>query len=80
MFPIAHLALAARSRSGVARKPSSPTTGAPPLKPSGAWLVSRMAAALGGSLVLIVSLVDPLPGGGGYEVHDGVQNQGVRHE
>lgn len=49
-------------------------------KPSGGRRALRVAAALVGSLVLIVSLVDPRHGSGLHYVHSETLEAGARHE
>jgi hypothetical protein len=49
-------------------------------KPSGGRQVLRIAAALAGSLFLIVSLVDPQRGSGLHYVHSETLEPGASHE
>jgi hypothetical protein len=74
-------ALAAHKRASAARKPSpSEKTWVSGNKRSGALRALRMVTALAASLVLVVSLVDPLSGSERLPMQGATQEQGVRHE
>ncbi len=81
MSSTALLAPAARSRPAAGRKPASDATlmSAPDARHRGAKLAWRLAAALAGSLILVVALVDPLLGSDRYDVHPEMQDRGVSH-
>ena len=83
MNQAALLALAAQKSSARrANQETARSSAAPPVNvgPSGSRLAWRMAAALAGSLVLVVALVDPLRGSEGYDIRAERQGQGARHE
>ena len=81
MHPTALVALAAHKRSTAARKPSiSEKASVVGNKRSGALRALRMVTALAASLVLVVSLVDPLSGSERLVTQDATQEQGARHE
>jgi hypothetical protein len=81
MHPAALVALAASSRSA-ARRQRTPSTERPATlhKSSGARRALRIAAALAGSFMLVVSLVDPLRGSDQLAAYDATQGQGAGHE
>lgn len=82
MHPTALVALAAHKHSTAARKQPSPSkrTSVTRNKPSGSLRALRMVTVLAASLVLVVSLVDPLSGSERLVTQDATQEQGARHE
>lgn len=83
MTPTALLALTAHARSASTRKhtaSAAPATQAPRDKQSCVPRMLRIIAALAATLVLIVSLVDPLRGSDRLDATDATYDQGVRHE
>jgi len=80
MQPTVILTLAAHGVAKSARKPASPP---PPRavrrKLTGPRTALRVLAALAGSLVLVLSLVDPLRGSERFEAPAASFEQGVRH-
>jgi hypothetical protein len=82
MHQTAPLALAAQSRSTRASRQRAASSMAAPAvgaKPSSTRLALRVAAALAGSLILIIALVDPLRGNHRLEADTAAHHQGVRH-
>ena len=82
MQPTVILTLAAHSVAKGPRRPAGPAAAVPrPVrgKPSRARTILQVVAALAGSLVLVLSLVDPLRGSEPFEAHAAAFEQGVRH-
>ena len=82
MHQTALLTFAAHRRgTRPARRETARLTAVPParVRPSGARLALRVAAALAGSLILIIALVDPLRSSDQFDPHTAAIEQGVRH-
>lgn len=82
MQPTVILTLAAHSVAKGPRRPAGPAAAGPRTirgKSSRARSVLRVVAALAGSLLLVLSLVDPLRGSEPVESHAAAVEQGARH-